>query len=232
MTPLLTGQVDVVTGWLTNTTALKVLGAGPRRPAPVGHRRASSTRCPTTPPTKTLQTQARRCWRLRPRASAQGLGICRQEPRQGRGRHAGQGVLRTSTAPTKRGAADVMLTFAFYATHQGRRLGRDGPGDLAGPDRALRELGQFSAGAPKLEDVMTTRHPRSRPRAPAPRSAERRGRRVGRPVRADHRALRHRARAPSRRWRTSTSRPARRASSPCSGLRAAASRRCCAWSPT
>src|SRR5579859_6646209 len=27
MMPLLTGQVDVVTGWLTNTTALKVLGA-------------------------------------------------------------------------------------------------------------------------------------------------------------------------------------------------------------
>ena len=27
MTPLLTGQVDVVTGWLTNTTALKALGA-------------------------------------------------------------------------------------------------------------------------------------------------------------------------------------------------------------
>src|SRR4029077_5172852 len=26
MAPLLTGQVDVVTGWLTNTTALKVLG--------------------------------------------------------------------------------------------------------------------------------------------------------------------------------------------------------------
>ena len=26
MSPLLTGQVDVVTGWLTNTTALKVLG--------------------------------------------------------------------------------------------------------------------------------------------------------------------------------------------------------------
>ncbi|WP_163416024.1 ABC transporter substrate-binding protein, partial [Escherichia coli] len=26
MVPLLTGQVDVVTGWLTNTTALKVLG--------------------------------------------------------------------------------------------------------------------------------------------------------------------------------------------------------------
>jgi hypothetical protein len=27
MTPLMTGQVDAVTGWLTNTTALKVLGA-------------------------------------------------------------------------------------------------------------------------------------------------------------------------------------------------------------
>src|SRR5260370_22299649 len=26
MTPLMTGQVDVVTGWLTNTTALTVLG--------------------------------------------------------------------------------------------------------------------------------------------------------------------------------------------------------------
>src|SRR5208282_6571028 len=26
MTPLMTGQVDAVTGWITNTTALKVLG--------------------------------------------------------------------------------------------------------------------------------------------------------------------------------------------------------------
>ena len=27
MTPLMTGQVDAVTGWTTNTTALKVLGS-------------------------------------------------------------------------------------------------------------------------------------------------------------------------------------------------------------
>ena len=39
MTPLLTGQVDVVTGWLTNTTALKVLGDQTRRHAAVGHGR-------------------------------------------------------------------------------------------------------------------------------------------------------------------------------------------------
>ena len=41
MAPLLTGQVDVVTGWLTNTTALKVAGPGPRRPDAVGRRRAA-----------------------------------------------------------------------------------------------------------------------------------------------------------------------------------------------
>ncbi len=39
MAPLLTGQVDVVTGWLTNTTALKVLGDRARRDAAVGQRR-------------------------------------------------------------------------------------------------------------------------------------------------------------------------------------------------
>ncbi len=45
----MTGQVDVVTGWQTNATALKVLGSGPCRSAfwDAGVR---STRCPITPP--------------------------------------------------------------------------------------------------------------------------------------------------------------------------------------
>ena len=38
MTPLMTGQVDAVTGWITNTTALKVLWNGFRL-APMGLRR-------------------------------------------------------------------------------------------------------------------------------------------------------------------------------------------------
>ena len=41
MAPLLTGQVDVVTGWLTSTTALKVAGPGPCRPDACGTRRAA-----------------------------------------------------------------------------------------------------------------------------------------------------------------------------------------------
>ncbi len=71
MTPLLTGQVDVVTGWLTNTTALKVLGAD-RVDLRLWDTGVRLYALPYYATTKTLQTSPTRCCRAscaRPRAA-------------------------------------------------------------------------------------------------------------------------------------------------------------------
>jgi hypothetical protein len=59
MTPLLTGQVDVVTGWLTNTTALKVLGKD-RVDMTLWDTGVKLYALPYYANTKTLQTQPHR----------------------------------------------------------------------------------------------------------------------------------------------------------------------------
>ena len=98
MAPLLTGQVDVVTGWLTNTTALKVLGDRARRYAAVGHRRDALRAA--------LLRDRRHADQERPivlakflRATSQGLGLCAQQPGQGGGLP-GQGIPQSGRAPT------------------------------------------------------------------------------------------------------------------------------------
>jgi NitT/TauT family transport system substrate-binding protein len=78
MTPLMTGQVDAVTGWLTNTTALKVLGAE-RVDMALWDTGVKLYALPYYATTKTLQTQRRRARRLRARVG-EGLAMGRQEP--------------------------------------------------------------------------------------------------------------------------------------------------------
>ena len=134
MTPLMTGQVDAVTGWLTNTTALKVLGAE-RVDMALWDTGVKLYALPYYATTKTLQTQAATCspasCALRPRA-----GIGRQEPRR-RGRPPGQGVPEPRPRRrTRRRRRDARLQ--LQRRRPRRRLGHDGPGDLAGPDRALQ----------------------------------------------------------------------------------------------
>ena len=60
MSPLLTGQVDVVTGWLTNTTALKVLGER-RSSSGSGTPASGSMRCPITPPSRPSRRKPTSC---------------------------------------------------------------------------------------------------------------------------------------------------------------------------
>ncbi len=60
MAPLLTGQVDVVTGWLTNTTALKVLG-DQRVDMRLWTPACASTPCPTTPRTRRSRRRRTSC---------------------------------------------------------------------------------------------------------------------------------------------------------------------------
>ena len=109
MTPLLTGQVDAVTGWLTNTTALKVLGSRARRHVAVGRRRQLYA-LPYYATTKTLQTQAKvLAASCAPRRAA-GTRPTRTATRPST---SWSRSTRTSTAPTSVSAVDVMLAYSL-----------------------------------------------------------------------------------------------------------------------
>ena len=147
MSPLLTGQVDVVTGWLTNTTALKVLG-----PDRVDLRlwdtgRAGSTRLPYYATDDTIKTKGDMLAKFL-RATGKGWAfaydnrdkaidfLVKEFPNLVRARRA-------------RGAATTMLKFAFSPQDQGRRLGHDGSGRVAGADRrSMRSSGSSPSARP------------------------------------------------------------------------------------
>ena len=133
MTPILTGQADVVTGWITNTTTLKPLGPD-RSTAPVGYRRPAL------------------------RAAL----LCHQGHDREEGRHAGGLYLRasrgwdyalrriatrpsiswsrnipTSSATTRSRASRRCSSYAFNANTKANGWGAFDPGGVAGADRAL-----------------------------------------------------------------------------------------------
>ena len=158
MTPLLTGQVDVVTGWLTNTTALKALGPD-RIDLRLWDAGVQLYALPYYATKNTIEKKP---------DDARGLPARRR---------ARLGSMRTKN-PDK--AVDLLVKeypnlnrdderrgqqgdaqLRLQRQHQGQWLGRVGPGGLAGADRALRDLGQFTAGTPKVEDVITHEDPRS-----------------------------------------------------------------------
>jgi NitT/TauT family transport system substrate-binding protein len=151
MMPIMTGQVDVVTGWLTNTTALKVLG--PDRVAlrlwDAGvHLYAN----PYYATPETIQTKGDVLARYL-RASARGWGfayanrdraielLIKQYP--------------NLNAADERAAADVMLDYTFdERTRQGGYGTMDA--DIWQDQINLyASLGQFTKRTPKLDEVMT-----------------------------------------------------------------------------
>ena len=157
MTPLMTGQVDVVHRLADQHHRAEGAGHGPRRPDAVGRGRAASMRCRTTPP-------PRRC---RPSRK-----VLEALPARHRARLA---AMPTPTATQavdllvkeypnlnrddERVALDVMLRYSFGDADPDPGLGRDGPGGLAGRrSRSTRELGQFTASTPKVDDVITLGH--------------------------------------------------------------------------
>ena len=152
MTPLMTGQVDVVTGWLTNTTALKVLGKE-RVDLRLWDTGVRLYALPYYATTKTLQSQPQVLAAFL-RATARGWSYADSESRRG-GRPAGQGI--SEPEPRRRaGRARRDAALQLQRADQGAGLGRDGPGRLAGADRALRASSASSPpSTPKLEEVMT-----------------------------------------------------------------------------
>ena len=134
LTPLLTGQIDAVTGWLTSTTAIKGLGQPTGRPAAVGCRRAAL--CAAALRHQGHDREEARDARRLPQGAGEGLGVRAEGSREGR-RPAGQGVSQLQARRRARGhqgAADLRL----QRQHQGQRLGRVRSQGVAGPDHALR----------------------------------------------------------------------------------------------
>ena len=151
MLPIMTGQVDVVTGWLTNTTALKVLG-----PDRVALRLwDAGVRLYANPYYATPDTLAKHADLLERyiRASARGWGfayanrdkavalLVRQYP--------------NLVEADERAAADVMLDYAFDEQTKLHGYGAMDPAVWRDQIELWAKLGQFTKRTPKLDEVMT-----------------------------------------------------------------------------
>ena len=153
MAPVLTGQVDCVTGWLTNTSALKVLG-----PDYVALRLWDTGvklyALPYYATQTTLKTHGDILAKYL-RASAKGWGFAYQP--ENRAKAVGMLVKEFSNlnADDELEALDAMLKFSFSARTKTEGWGSMDPAIWQDQINTYAELGQFSKRVPKLEDVMT-----------------------------------------------------------------------------
>jgi ABC-type nitrate/sulfonate/bicarbonate transport system substrate-binding protein len=152
MTPLMSGQVDVVTGWLTNTTALKVLGKE-RVDLSLWDSGVRLYALPYYATTKTLQSQPKVLEAFL-RATARGWSYAARESRCGR-RPADQGVSEPESR-RRAGRARRDAALQLQRSDQDAGLGRHGPGRLAGADlavRATRPVHRQDAQARRRDDA-------------------------------------------------------------------------------
>jgi NitT/TauT family transport system substrate-binding protein len=151
MSPLMTGQVDAVTGWLTNTTALKVLGAE-RVDMTLWDTGVQLYALPYYATTKTLQTQgdalagflraAAKGWAWADKNRDQAVDLLVKEyPNLDRG--------------DERAAADVMLGYSFGDTARAQGWGTMDPANWQEQIALYSDLGQFTARTPKVDEVIT-----------------------------------------------------------------------------
>ncbi|MEO6747070.1 MAG: ABC transporter substrate-binding protein [Caldimonas sp.] len=151
MTPLMTGQVDAVTGWLTNTSALKVLGAE-RVDMALWDTGVKLYALPYYATTKTLQSQGDVLAGFL-RASAKGWQWADKN------RDAAVDILIKEypnlDRADERVAADVMLAYSFGDAARAGGWGTMDPAIWQDQIALYSDLGQFTAKTPKVEDVIT-----------------------------------------------------------------------------
>jgi NitT/TauT family transport system substrate-binding protein len=151
MMPLMSGQVDVVTGWLTNTTALKVLGKE-RVDLLLWDTGVRLYALPYYAAVKTLQTQPQVLAGFL-RATARGWHYAQAN------RDAAVDLLVKEypnlNRADEREAADKMLEYSLGGAAQTQGWGAMDPAVWQEQIALYAQLGQFSAGTPKLDDVMT-----------------------------------------------------------------------------
>jgi NitT/TauT family transport system substrate-binding protein len=151
MTPLMTGQVDAVTGWVTNTTALKVLGPD-RVDMALWDTGVKLYALPYYATTKTLQTHGDVLAGFL-RASAKGWQWADKN------RDAAVDILVKTYPNLERGdervAADVMLAYSFGDAARAGGWGTMDPAIWQDQISLYSELGQFTAKTPKVDEVIT-----------------------------------------------------------------------------
>ena len=151
MAPLLTGQVDVVTGWLTSTTALKALGPG-RVDLTLWDAGVQLYALPYYASTKTLETQPKvidgflrataRGWQHVKANRDQAVDLLiKEHPNLNR--------------DDERVAVDVMLEYALGGLAQTQGWGAMDPAVWQTQISLYSDLGQFTAHTPKVDDVIT-----------------------------------------------------------------------------
>jgi NitT/TauT family transport system substrate-binding protein len=151
MTPLMTGQVDAVTGWVTNTTALKVLGAE-RVDMALWDTGVKLYALPYYATTKTLQSHGDLLAGFL-RASAKGWQWADKN------RDAAVDILVKEypnlDRADERVAADVMLAYSFGDAARAGGWGTMDPAIWQDQIALYSELGQFTAKTPKVDEVIT-----------------------------------------------------------------------------
>jgi len=152
MSPLLTGQVDVVTGWLTNVTALSVLG-----PDRVALRLwDTGVRLYANPYYATTETLAKNGDTLVRFLRAAGRGWDYAYSNRDKAIAFLVEVFPNLVAADERAAADVMLDYCFDEHTRSHGYGTMDPMIWQEQITLWSSLGQFSKRTPSVDEVMTT----------------------------------------------------------------------------
>jgi NitT/TauT family transport system substrate-binding protein len=150
--PLLTGQTDAVTGWLTSTTAIKALGQPPvtLRLWDAG---VQLYALPLYATKDTLEKKPQMVGGFL-KAMSRGYAFAQKEPEKA------TDLLIKEYPNFKRddelAGLKVLLSFAFNANTKANGWGAFDPKVWQDQITLYDELKQFTAGAPKLDDVITT----------------------------------------------------------------------------
>ena len=152
MSPLLTGQVDVVTGWLTNVTALSVLG-----PDRIALRLwDTGVRLYANPYYATIETLAKSGDLLARFLRAAGRGWDYAYGNRDKAIGLLLEVFPNLAAGDERTAADVMLDYCFDEHTRSHGYGTMDPVIWQEQITMWSNLGQFSKRTPSVDEVMTT----------------------------------------------------------------------------
>lgn len=151
MTPLLTGQVDAVTGWQTNTTALKALGAE-RVDLRLWDAGVRLYALPYYATTQTIQARSDVLQRFL-RATTRGWAYAHKNREQ-----AVDLLLKeysNLTRADERVALDALMDYAFNPATQANGWGAMERTTWQEQISLYAELGQFTKRVPKVDEVMT-----------------------------------------------------------------------------
>jgi len=153
MSPVLTGQVDCVTGWLTNTTAIKVLG-----PDHVAMRLWDTGvklyALPYYATANTIKTRGDILAKYL-KASGKGWEFAYQPANRDKAVDMLVKEFPNLKAVDERESLDTQLKFGFSPRTKTEGWGTMDPGIWQDQINTYAELGQFSKRTPKLEEVMT-----------------------------------------------------------------------------